>query len=108
MLGGKGKYGSKARAYNFVQADQKLADQLNNSPELARQFGMEPGGITARDIEKYRDKNKLTWHELNDVTTIQLVPTKINSTFGHLGGVGEINAGAFEPGGFAQKYKGRF
>ncbi|MCX2822932.1 HNH endonuclease [Bacillus amyloliquefaciens] len=40
-------------------------------------------------------KNKLTWHELNDVKTMQLVPTKINSEFGHLGGVGEINAGAF-------------
>ncbi|AET62178.1 hypothetical protein ACWHAM_20100 [Paenibacillus terrae] len=24
---------------------------------------------------------------------------------GHLGGVGEINAGAFEPGGFANKQK---
>lgn len=31
---------------------------------------------------------------------MQLVPTKMNSTFGHLGGVGEMNAGAFEPGGF--------
>ena len=103
MLGGKGTYGGKARTYNFAQSDQKLADQLNNSPELARQFGMEPGGITARDIEKYRDRNKLTWHELNDVKTMQLVPTKINSTFGHLGGVGEINAGAFEPGGFTKK-----
>lgn len=30
---------------------------------------------------------------------------KINSEFGHLGGVGEINAGAFKPGGFANKYK---
>lgn len=103
MLGGKGTYGGKARSYNFAQSDQKLADQLNNSPELARQFGMEHGGITARDIEKYRDKNKLTWHELNDVNTMQLVPTKVNSTFGHLGGVGEVNAGAFEPGGFAKK-----
>lgn len=32
---------------------------------------------------------------------MQLVPSEINSKFGHLGGVGEINAGAFEPGGFA-------
>jgi len=58
---------------------------------------MEPGGITAKDIEK----NRFTWHELNDVKTIQLVPTIINGKFGHLDGVGEINAGAFEPGGFA-------
>ena len=103
MLGGKGTYGGKARRANFVQSDQKLADQLNNSPELASQFGMESGKISARDIKKYRENNKLTWHELNDVKTMQLVPTKINSEFGHLGGVGEINAGAFIPGGFANK-----
>ncbi|MBC6972245.1 HNH endonuclease [Bacillus sp. Xin] len=90
MLGGKGAKGNIARDYNFKQANERLAGQLNNSPELANQFGMEAGGITAKDIEKYRVKNKLTWHELNDGVTIQLVPT-------------EINAGAFEPGGFANK-----
>ena len=103
MLGGTGNHGNAARRANFGQADHNLAEQLNRSPELAHQFGMEPGGITARNIEVYRNKNKLTWHELNDVKTMQLVPSKINRTFGHLGGVGEINAGAFEPGGFANK-----
>lgn len=82
-----------------------MADQLNNSPKFARQFGMESGEISAKDIKVYREKNKLTWHELNDVKTMQLLPTKINIEFGHLGGVGEINAGAFEPGGFANKQK---
>ncbi|MGP0576985.1 MULTISPECIES: HNH endonuclease [Paenibacillus] len=105
MLGGKRTYGGKARRANFIQSDQKLAEQLNNSPESARQFGMESGKISAKDIKTYREKNKLTWHELNDVKTMQLVPTKINSAFGHLGGVGEINAGAFEPGQFANKQK---
>ncbi len=59
MLGGKGNYGTKARTYNFAQADQKLADKLNDSVELARQFGMEPGGITAKDIDKYRTKKSI-------------------------------------------------
>lgn len=31
------------------------------------------------------------------------VPTQTNSTFGHIGGIGEVNAGAFKPGGFANK-----
>jgi NAD+--asparagine ADP-ribosyltransferase len=31
-------------------------------------------------------------HELNDVKTMQLVPTEVNSDIGHLGGIGEINA----------------
>ncbi|MFK4323302.1 NAD+--asparagine ADP-ribosyltransferase [Bacillus sp. RC145] len=34
---------------------------------------------------------------------MQLVPTEINSKFGHLGGVGKINAGAFIPDEFASK-----
>ncbi len=95
MLGGKGAAGSKARDFNFQQANSKLVEQLNSSPELAKSFGMEAGNIKLKDIEKYRVKNKLTWHELNDTKTLQLVPSEINSSFGHLGGVGEINAGAF-------------
>ncbi|MBZ6023545.1 HNH endonuclease [Bacillus cereus] len=103
MVGGTGGNGSAARRLNFTQADEKLAEQLNNSPELARKFGLESGEITWKQIEKYRRAHKLTWHELNDVKTVQLVPTEINSKFGHLGGVGEINAGAFMPDGFASK-----
>ena len=80
-----------------------LEDRLNNLPELEREFGMEAGGITEKDIRNFRKKNKYTWHELNDCKTIQLVPSKINNTFGHVGGVGEVNAEAFEPGGFANK-----
>lgn len=95
MLGGKGVLGSKARDFNFQQANSNLAKQLNDSPSLAKTFGMESGNIKPRDIEKYRVQNNLTWHELNNGTTIQLVPSEINSTFGHIGGVGEINAGAF-------------
>ncbi|WP_350300026.1 HNH endonuclease signature motif containing protein [Peribacillus frigoritolerans] len=42
-------------------------------------------------MNKRREDNKYTWHELNDLETIQLVPSKINSVFKHLGGVGEYN-----------------
>ncbi|SFD38234.1 A nuclease of the HNH/ENDO VII superfamily with conserved WHH [Bacillus sp. 491mf] len=59
--------------------------------------------MTKSDIEDFRLANNLTWHELNDVKTVQLVPSSINSTLGHLGGVGEINAGAYTPEGFATK-----
>ena len=96
MVGGNGANGNKARNLNFQQANSKLAEQLNESSELAQVFGMEAGNIKASDIEKYRVKNDLTWHELNDGRTLQLVPTKINSSFGHLGGVGEINAGIYK------------
>lgn len=70
---------------------------------MAHEFGMQSAEIKSRDIERYREKYKLTWHELNDVKIIQLVPSVINSKFGHIGGVGEINVAAFKPGGFANK-----
>ncbi|MGG0656875.1 HNH endonuclease [Rummeliibacillus pycnus] len=104
MNGGTGsRNGNRARRSNFAQANEKLAEQLNKSPELAKQFVMTPGNIRAGNIEEYRLANNLTWHELNDGKTMQLVPSVINSKFGHLGGVGEINAGAYSPGGFATK-----
>lgn len=96
MLGGNGATGNKARDLNFQQANAKLAEKLNESPQLAQAFGMEAGNIKVSDIEKYRVKNDLTWHELNDGRTVQLVPSEINSSFGHLGGVGEINAGIYK------------
>ena len=49
---------------------------------------------TAKDIEKWRKENNYTWHELNDVETIQLVPTNINAPiFKHLGGCSEYKKG---------------
>ncbi|MBC1725045.1 hypothetical protein HB981_00785 [Listeria seeligeri] len=63
------------RRTNFRDADEALAEQL---------------GVTRKDIVKMRKDQKLTWHELNDMKTMQLVPTVINSKFGHLGGVAEI------------------
>ncbi len=96
MLGSVGPNGNKARNLNFQQANAQLASMLNESPEMAKEFGFEAGNIKISDIEKYRIKNDLTWHELNDGKTLQLVPSDINITFGHLGGVGEINAGLFK------------
>ena len=64
-----------ARNANFRQADELLAREL---------------GKTRREIVKFRKENKLTRHELNDITSMQLVPSIINSKFGHLGGVSEV------------------
>ncbi|EJS66071.1 MULTISPECIES: HNH endonuclease [Bacillus] len=65
---------------NFAKADEALAKKLSTD-EMK---------ITRTDIKKWRTENRYTWHELNDCETIQLVPTDINSTFKHFGGVGEI------------------
>ena len=66
------------RAKNFGAADSQLAADL---------------GVTKADIRNYRKDNVLTWHELNDMTTMQLVPTDVNAKFGHLGGVSEVRLG---------------
>jgi hypothetical protein len=67
-----------SRTANFAQADLALAKQLGLSPS---------------EIKEWRYQNKYTWHEVEDLTTMQLVPIKVNEKFGHVGGVGAINAG---------------
>ena len=45
---------------------------------------------TKEDVEAWRKENKYTWHELNDVKTIQLIPSDINRPiFRHFGGCAE-------------------
>ena len=65
-----GEYG---RDFNFPEAD-KLAGP----------------GHTQADIEAAKGI-QYTWHECNDMKTMQLIPYYINNYFGHMGGVGEIN-----------------
>ncbi len=85
----KGRTGKNG---TYAQANNKFVKMLNESPELAQEFGITPKKGTVfktSDIKRYMSTNKLTWHELNDLTTVQMVPTKVNSTFGHLGGISE-------------------
>lgn len=72
------------RDLNFDQADEKLAEMWSKIKFQGKKW-------SAGDIEKYRRANRLTWHELNNLKTMQLVPTDVNLTWGHLGGVGEYN-----------------
>ncbi|EUJ40585.1 hypothetical protein PWEIH_03456 [Listeria weihenstephanensis FSL R9-0317] len=66
---------------NFAAADELLAEEWSKGKEK----------WTANDVADWREDNKYTWHELNDLETIQLVPSKINGVYKHLGGVGEYN-----------------
>lgn len=74
---------SDDRASNFKQCDEKCVDQWNQD-----KFGGKDDW-TARDIANWRNDNKYSWHERNDMETCDLVPTEVNSYFGHLGGVSE-------------------
>ena len=44
---------------------------------------------TVKDVETYRNSNNLTWHEMNNMEYMQLVPLKVNASFKHLGGCSE-------------------
>ena len=63
------------RNKNFRVADELLAEQL---------------GVSRKEITKLRKQGKFTWHELNDMKTMQLILSILNSKFGHLGGVVEV------------------
>ncbi|WP_078325176.1 HNH endonuclease [Mycobacteroides salmoniphilum] len=54
-------------------------------------------GVTPKDVAKWRSDNKYTWHEEPNLTTMQLVPSIVNGRLGHIGGVGELNAGKTLP-----------
>lgn len=62
------------RQINFQQADIALAKQRGCSP---------------RDVANWRREHGYTWHELNDMKHCQKIPSVINKTYGHLGGVSE-------------------
>ena len=68
------------RTSNFAQADDALAIKISKESGTT---------VTGADIKKFRESNKLTWHEVEDRATMQLVPTKIHDSARHSGGVAQ-------------------
>ena len=88
---------SENRAENFSQCDEKCAEHWNKENRNGR------NDWTAREVKQWRKENGYSWHERNDMKTCDLIPTKINDYFGHLGGVAEckkrdsyLNGGDFD------------
>ena len=63
---------SSDRAYNFDQADKKLAEQRGCTPE---------------EVAKWRKEHGYTWHECSDCRTMQKVPTEVHGNIPHSGGI---------------------
>ena len=70
---------------NFEQADTKLSDKWNKEGRDGRT------DWAAGDVRDWRKANGYSWHERNDMKTMDLAPTKIHQYFGHFGGCGECN-----------------
>ncbi len=81
------------RADNFRQCDEKCAEQWNKEKRDGRT------DWSPRDVKEWRQENGYSWHERNDMKTCDLVPTKVNDYFGHLGGVSECRKRDAENGG---------
>lgn len=71
------------RPNNFRQCDEKCAERWNIEGHNGKD------DWTAREVSQWRKENGYSWHERNDMKTCDLVPTKVNDYFGHLGGVSE-------------------
>lgn len=80
---------------NYEQADAALAEywsKINYNNQ---------SNWTSTDVKNFRDNYpiKLTWHEMSDMESMQLVPFDVNDTFKHFGGVAEYNAMVGQKGG---------
>lgn len=71
------------RPDNFKQCDEKCVEQWNKEGRDGRM------DWTAREVKEWRQCNGYSWHERNDMKQCDLVPTRVNDYFGHLGGVSE-------------------
>lgn len=74
------------RYNNFKQADEALAEIWTKNKYEGKTW-------TRSDVASYRQNNELTWNEMNNMQSMQLLPSAPHAKFGHLGGVGEYNAG---------------
>lgn len=66
---------SDNRRKNFVQADEKLAEQK---------------GCQASEVRQWRIDNKYTWHEEADCKTMLKVPSEVHGNIPHDGGISEM------------------
>ncbi len=79
------------RKRNFSQADKALATMLKDNPSdsLYQDIVNQGYDISKKGVKAYREANDLTWHEENNLKSMDLMPSDINGRLGHLGGISE-------------------
>ena len=83
---------SNYRPSNYRLADEALAQHWTNIRHLGKKW-------SRIEVSNYRTEHGLTWHEMSNMDYMQLVPTEVNGTFLHCGGVTEYNAFLEQNGG---------
>jgi len=83
---------STSRDLNFRNGDKFVS----RNPQLIKRLGIEASdksvGVTPKDVRLWRRINRYTWHEKEDIRTLQLIPIVIHKHHPHMAGVGEIKA----------------
>ncbi len=85
---------TEQRAKNFAQADSGLAASVQSGEKVSdvihdhlRKKGISPSDVTQETIELMRKDMGLTWHEMENMKTLQLVPSVLHANIHHSGGV---------------------
>lgn len=74
----------------FVYLDAMSTDRSGGEGTFAKanQEALNRLGFDAlSDVKEYMNKNELTWHECADGHTVIAIPTRINASFKHSGGI---------------------
>lgn len=85
---GKWEYGKRPKGKGH-NANYDIGNYAQADNELLNKLKLIDNTITINDVVNYRTKNKLTWHECLDCTTMYLIPRIIHNKCPHSGGVAE-------------------
>jgi hypothetical protein len=75
------------RTTDFRDADALFAEQKG---------WLKDGVPDIKKVEQFREAEKLTWHHLEDKSTMQLVPQALNNRIPHTGGASLVKRGSYE------------
>lgn len=87
---------SADRAKNFAQGDSILAEKLRAGKadqsfvQMLERNGIDPKYVTKGDIARFRGDAGLTWHEHQDMKTMQLLSKELHSMIPHSGGIAKV------------------
>ena len=84
------EYGEKRAQGTSHEPGNELGNFSQADNEVVKILQKEYPNLTADEFQKYRESNKLTWHECPDGKTMQLVPTDIHNACRHSGGVADM------------------
>ena len=84
------------RQANFAKADSLLAQQVRNGKATAeiekclQKMGVDIKNVSKGDISRMRKQFGLTWHEHQNMKTMQLLPKELHGSLSHSGGISAL------------------